>query len=77
MKGFECDVCGCKSLQQLQFGVRVSEVVQITVDDGLVCGLQGFEPCQSTTTTFRCGGCLAPVTVAEKDIINFLRYGGK
>lgn len=76
MKGFECKACGSNKLFQLQFGVKVSEVVSISLDDGLVCDLRSFEPCESTLVKFRCGSCQASVEVAKKDIVNFLRFGG-
>ena len=76
MKGFQCRTCGSSKLEQLDFGVKVSVVVDVTVDDGLLCSFTGFEPSESTRVKYRCGSCKTFLDIAEKDIVNFLKFGG-
>ncbi len=72
---WKCPECGSVKIEQVTSGYRVSNVVGVSLDDGLVCGFLEFVPNKDALATYhRCKNCRAvlPFESAEA-LIKFLR----
>ncbi len=71
---YKCTRCGCNKVEQLTRGVRVADVVGVTLDNGLVCNLVGFNPDEEMTNTYyRCKNCRNVLPFTSDEFVEFLR----
>ncbi len=70
-----CEACGGYGIEQVTSGQRVSDVVSVSCDDGLVCNLVTFIPQENEYATFyRCKNCHAILPFpSTKFLIAFLK----
>ena len=74
---WECESCEGREIEQVTSGQRVSSVVSITVDGGLLCSYKTFLPQEDDYATFyRCKNCNAILPFENTEaLIDFIKGG--
>ncbi len=69
---FKCPKCSSTEIEELTKGTRVTKVVGVTLDNGLVCDLVTFIS-NDDAVFYRCGRCHTVLSYDTKGLIDFLR----
>lgn len=79
MAKWECPSCKSHAIEQITAGQRVSNVVSVSVDGGLVCSFKKFIPQEDDYTTFyRCKNCLAILPFVNTEaLVKFIQKEAK
>ncbi len=74
MSQWKCK-CGSSSIEEVQAGHRISNVVGVTLDNGLVCDLLTFVPSDiEPSIYYRCKHCRGVLPFESKEsLVKFLR----
>ena len=75
---WECETCNGREIEQITSGQRVSNVVSVTVDGGLLCSYKAFLPLEDDYATFyRCKNCMAILPFANTEaLVEFIQGEG-
>ncbi len=75
MSKWKCETCNGEAIEQITSGQRVSDVVSVSVDGGLVCSVKSFIAQQDEYAEFyRCKNCNAILPFEDtKALVNFLQ----